>query len=89
MTIGALFVVGLLVMGMPEGPGQLFEIAAEAGKFSLGTAPLSTLEARRRLEVVLLYGVFINLNNFGIDQSYVQRYHAARSETEARRARCG
>ena len=35
---------------------------------------------------MLLYGLFINLNNFGIDQSYVQRYHAAKSEREARRS---
>ncbi len=27
--------------------------------------------------MILLYGFFINLNNFGIDQNYVQRYHAA------------
>ena len=84
LTIGALFVVGLLVMGMPEGPGQLFEIAAEAGKFSLGSTALDF--GSSTVWVVLLYGVFINLNNFGIDQSYVQRYHAARSETEARRS---
>ena len=68
LTIGALFVVGLLVMGMPEGPGQLFEIAAEAGKFSLGSTALDF--GSSTVWVVLLYGVFINLNNFGIDQSY-------------------
>jgi SSS family solute:Na+ symporter len=33
--------------------------------------------------VVLLYGFFINLNNFGMDQNYVQRYHTATSKTEA------
>ncbi len=36
--------------------------------------------------VVLLYGVTLNLQNFGIDQSYVQRYIAARSDAEARKA---
>jgi SSS family solute:Na+ symporter len=35
---------------------------------------------------MLLYGIFINLNNFGIDQSFVQRYHAARDEREAKRS---
>jgi len=36
--------------------------------------------------VVLLYGITLNLQNFGIDQSYVQRYIAARSDAEARKA---
>ena len=36
--------------------------------------------------VVLLNGLFINLQNFGIDQSFVQRYHAVRSEKEAQRS---
>jgi len=36
--------------------------------------------------VVFLYGLFTNLNNFGIDQSFVQRYHTARSDSEARRS---
>jgi SSS family solute:Na+ symporter len=35
---------------------------------------------------VFLYGFFINLNNFGIDQNYVQRYHTAKSEKEAVRS---
>src|SRR5690606_23578098 len=33
--------------------------------------------------VILLYGFFINLNNFGMDQNYVQRYHASSSAKEA------
>jgi len=35
--------------------------------------------------VLIVYGLFENLKNFGIDQSYVQRYVAASSEAEARR----
>ena len=31
----------------------------------------------------MLYGFFINLNNFGIDQNYIQRYHTAKTEKEA------
>src|SRR5690606_16813759 len=33
--------------------------------------------------VILLYGFFINLNNFGMDQNYVQRYHTSSSAKEA------
>ena len=35
---------------------------------------------------MFLYGLFINLNNFGIDQSFVQRYHTADSDKSASRA---
>jgi SSS family solute:Na+ symporter len=34
--------------------------------------------------VCLIYGVFINLQNYGIDQNYVQRYHAAKTDRDAR-----
>jgi SSS family solute:Na+ symporter len=33
--------------------------------------------------VILFYGFFINLNNFGMDQNYIQRYHAATSTKQA------
>jgi SSS family solute:Na+ symporter len=36
--------------------------------------------------VVLIYGLAINLQNFGIDQSYVQRYITAKSDRAARRS---
>ena len=35
---------------------------------------------------MLVYGLVINLQNFGIDQSYVQRYVTARSDQAARRS---
>ena len=84
LTAGAVLVVGLLLTAMPEGPGQLFDIAASAGKFSLGSTDLDF--TRSTIWLVLVYGIFINLTNFGIDQSFVQRYHVARSEAEAKRS---
>lgn len=81
---GALACAALLVFGMPHGPGQLFDIARDHGKFSLGSFAPSL--AQPTFWVVLVYGVFINLQNFGIDQSYVQRYATARSEAEARKS---
>lgn len=84
LIAGALLSVGLLLFGMPEGPGQLFRIASEHHKLSLGSwAPDFTVSS---FWVVLLYGVFINLQNFGIDQNYVQRYHTARSPQAAARS---
>ena len=35
---------------------------------------------------MLAYGVVMNLTNFGIDQNFVQRYHAADSEKAAGRS---
>ena len=84
LTVGAVVCVGLILFGMPEGPGQVFAIAREQDKFSLGSFGASL--AAPTFWVVLVYGLVINLQNFGIDQSYVQRYHAARSEKEAGRS---
>lgn len=78
---GALACVGILVFGMPQGPGQLFEVAARHQKFNLGSFAVDFTEAT--FWVVLVYGFFINLQNFGIDQSYVQRYATARTDREA------
>ncbi len=81
---GALLCAALMFFRMPEGMGQLFAIAGEQNKFSLGSfGPMLT---ERTFWVVLIYGVFINLNNFGIDQNYVQRYVASKSDVEARKS---
>jgi SSS family solute:Na+ symporter len=81
---GALGCALVLTLGMPEGPGQLWDIAVEDHKFGLGSFGPSLAEST--FWVVLVYGVFINLQNFGIDQSYVQRYQTARSDAEANRS---
>ncbi|MBN2021768.1 MAG: sodium:solute symporter [Pirellulales bacterium] len=81
LVTGALACVGLLLCDMPEGPGQLFRVAMDHDKFSLGSFGGSLADAT--FWVVLLYGLFINLQNFGIDQNYVQRYLAAKSDREA------
>ncbi|RPJ82612.1 MAG: sodium:solute symporter, partial [Acidobacteria bacterium] len=84
LVTGALVCLFLMVFGLPEGPGQLFALAAEHGKFSLGSFGL-TLTAPT-FWVVLVYGLVINLQNFGVDQNFVQRYHTARSDAEARKS---
>ncbi|TXK48981.1 sodium/solute symporter [Pontibacter qinzhouensis] len=81
MIIGALVCLGTLMFSMPEGPGQLFEIAAAHDKFSLGSFSASV--SAPTFWVILVYGLFINLQNYGIDQNYVQRYMTAKSEKEA------
>lgn len=89
LILGALLCAGLILNLMPEGSGQLFEVARAEGKFTLGSFsldPASLLLAEPTFWVVLLYGVFINLQNFGVDQSFVQRYHTARSDQAAKQS---
>ncbi len=82
---GALLCLAILMCSMPEGPMQTFELAInspEGNKFSLGafTSDLTT----STFWVCLIYGIFINLQNYGIDQNYVQRYHAAKTDKDAK-----
>lgn len=81
---GALVCALYILFDMPEGPGQLFSVAMEHHKFSLGSFSSSLQEPT--FWVVLVYGIFINLQNFGVDQNYVQRYMASKSEHDARRS---
>ena len=81
---GALACVGVLLFKMPGGPAEIFNVAEAHGKFSLGD--FGTSLAQPTFWVLLAYGLLINLQNFGVDQSYVQRYATASSEAEARRS---
>jgi SSS family solute:Na+ symporter len=84
LTLGALVVLGLIIGNTPGGVSHIVHIDMAAHKSSLGSfAPRFTTST---FWVVLLYGFFINLNNFGIDQNYVQRYHTARSAKAASRS---
>ncbi len=84
LVAGALLCLVLLVGDLPGGPATGWEMAVAQEKFSLGSFGASLTEST--FWVVLAYGLVINLQNFGIDQNYVQRYVAARSETAARRS---
>lgn len=81
---GALVCTVLLLVDMPGGPEHLFSVAAEREKFSLGS--FRFVFTSRTFWVILIYGLAINLKNFGIDQSYVQRYLTARSDRDAARS---
>lgn len=84
LIAGAVVCAVYILFAMPEGPEQLFAIAAENDKFSLGSFGLELSEPT--FWVVLVYGIFINLQNYGIDQNYVQRYMASRSDRAAKRS---
>jgi len=84
LSVGAIVVLCLLLLDIPGGPSQSIEVAAQAGKFSLGSFAFNFTFAT--FWVTLLYGLFENLKNFGIDQSFVQRYHTSTSTQQASRS---
>jgi SSS family solute:Na+ symporter len=81
---GALACVGILLFKMPEGPGQIFSVGRAANKFRLGGWSLNF--ALPTFWVIFIYGIMENLRNFGVDQNYVQKWLAAKSNREARKA---
>lgn len=80
-TLGALLILYLIVKEIPGGFSRIYEIATADNKVSLGSLSPNLTEST--FWVILFYGFFINLNNFGMDQNYIQRYHTARSEKQA------
>lgn len=86
-----------VVAEIQGGMGELFLVSTEHQKFSLG--PLvdpdqghSFLETVKfqvstsTFWVILLFGLVTHLQNFGIDQGFIQRYATAQSDAEAGRS---
>jgi SSS family solute:Na+ symporter len=84
LLAGALLCLVLLIVHLPGGVVAGWDYAVVRGKFSPGSFGASLAEPT--FWVVLAYGIVVNLQNFGIDQNYVQRYVAARSDAAARRS---
>jgi solute:Na+ symporter, SSS family len=82
LITGAIVCAVIITFSMPEGPKQLFSIAIERHKFSLGSFGPGLREST--FWVVLIYGLFINLQNYGIDQNYIQRYMTTETDREAK-----
>lgn len=84
LIAGALVCAVIVMFGTTGGPDEMFRIANENHKFSLGSFGGSLTQST--FWVVLIYGIVMNLQNFGIDQNYVQRYITAKSDKEARKS---
>ncbi|MBC7418639.1 MAG: sodium:solute symporter [Pedobacter sp.] len=82
LIAGALTCAVVLLFSMTEGTMQVYQIAKQYDKLSLGGFKLSLSEST--FWVILIYGLFINVQNFGIDQSYVQRYMTTGSLKKAK-----
>jgi solute:Na+ symporter, SSS family len=78
---GALVTFGIIIISLPQGFTTYFEVASDYDKFSLGNFGINFTEST--FWVVFIYGLFINMQNYGIDQNYIQRYISARNSREA------
>lgn len=83
-TVGAVLVLILVVRGVNGGIKEIYNTAIVSNKLSLGS--LQPDFTKDTFWVVFLYGLLINLTNFGVDQNYVQRYHTAPNIKEASRS---
>ena len=81
LTLGALLILFYIIKDMPGGVAAATEIGVANDKFSLGSFSFDL--SGSTFWVILLYGFFINLSNFGMDQNYIQRYHTAENEKKA------
>ena len=78
-TLGAGMILYLITLQTPL--QNILETGMQEDKFSLGTFDLDFQTSS--FWVILAYGFFINLTNFGIDQNYIQRYHTAKNPGDA------
>lgn len=85
LIAGTAAVIISLMLNIPGGVGEGLQMAWDAGKFLLGSLSLSDWSTET-FWVSFVYGIFINLQNFGIDQSFTQRYIAAKDLKSARRS---
>lgn len=84
LILGAIVCLIVLYVNIPGGWSEIVRIGAEYDKFSLGSMGADLSE--QTFWVTLIYGFFINLQNYGIDQNYVQRYKTAKDLKSAKSA---
>mgnify|MGYP003347348454 CR=1 FL=1 len=83
-SAGAIIILYFLFTHIPGGFSEVLRTGMADDKFSLGSFKPDFSIAG--FWVIFLYGIFINLNNFGMDQNYVQRFQATATEGEARKS---
>jgi SSS family solute:Na+ symporter len=84
LIAGPLVCVIALLTQTPGGLAEIVGHNAQRGKFSLG--PYGPTLTQSTFWAVFVYGLVVNLGNFAVDQSYVQRYVTAKDDREARKS---
>jgi SSS family solute:Na+ symporter len=83
LVLGTLLCLGAIIVRTPGGLSAIIDTGVAGGKFSLGSFGPSLTSTVPTFWVVFVFGLFTHVTNFGIDQSYVQRYITARDDREA------
>ena len=81
---GTLVCIAMILMGTSGGVSHTITAGVAADKFSLGSFGPSLFDST--FWVMFLFGFVTHLTNFGVDQSYVQRYITARDDREAKKS---
>ena len=84
LWVGGLVCFVTIVWELPGGLGQIIEVAAQHDKFDVGSLGFNLNE--RTFWTVALLGIVSWLTMYSSDQNVVQRYLAAKSLKEARKA---
>jgi len=84
LVLGPVICLATLLLKMPGGLGEIMRVSVANDKFSM--APYTLDLAIPTFWLVVMGALLEHLRNWGIDQSYIQRYIAARSEKEAARS---
>ncbi|BCM94443.1 sodium/glucose cotransporter [Abditibacteriota bacterium] len=83
LVLGPVICLATILLKVPGGLGEIMSISVANDKFSM--APYTLDLAIPTFWLVVMGALLEHLRNWGIDQSYIQRYIAARSEKEAAR----
>ena len=96
LTTGGLLILAVIIIKLPGGLGQLLSVASTDGKFMLGDIdptdgrlhplPSGVSLSHKTVWMLTLVGVFQWLGEYTTNQEVVQKYCAAKSDREARRA---
>ena len=81
---GGLLCAGILLFGSHEGPGFMLSEAVNMKKIDFG--PYNFSLSQLTFWVLVINGVFYALQKYGTDQTIVQRYLAAKSDKDAKKA---
>lgn len=84
LVAGPIICITVLVATIPGGMPALMRVALEHNKISLGPYDLSPYH--QTLWLVVGSAIVEHMRNWGVDQSYIQRYISARSDADARKS---
>lgn len=84
LWLGGALCFAIIIFQLPGGFGQIFEVGSTQGKFDMGSFDFNFTE--RTFWTVTLLGMINWLTIYSSDQNVIQRFIAARSLREARKA---